>query len=92
MQGLGATELKSFDYEDDTNWKDVLDGVNVVFSSSPDNLIEGHMKFAAHMGETSSVKHCIRISCFGADTMTGSYNPDKHVTRENAKIPVMLQV
>jgi len=30
-----------FDYEDDSNWKDIVNGVDVVFSSSPDNVIEG---------------------------------------------------
>ena len=34
-------ELMKFDYEDDSNWKDIVDGVDVVFSSSPDNVIEG---------------------------------------------------
>jgi uncharacterized protein YbjT (DUF2867 family) len=92
LKDLGATQLLNFDYSDDSNWKEVLSDVNVVFSSSPDNVIEGHMKFAALMGETSSVKHCIRISCFGADEkVTSSNNKDKHVTRANAAIPLMLQ-
>ena len=34
-------ELMKFDYEDDTNWKDIVDGVDVVVSSSPDNVIAG---------------------------------------------------
>ena len=34
-------ELMKFDYEDDSNWKDIVNGVDVVFSSSPDNVIEG---------------------------------------------------
>lgn len=91
LKGLGATELIKFDYEDETNWKDVVDGVDVVLSSSPDNVIAGHMKFAAFLGASANIKHCVRISCFGAETNTAAYDKDVHVTRAGANIPVMMQ-
>mmetsp|Transcript_29786 Transcript_29786/g.76467 ORF Transcript_29786/g.76467 Transcript_29786/m.76467 type:complete len:241 (-) Transcript_29786:59-781(-) len=38
-----------------------------------------------------SLRHIVRISCFGADTNTANYDPKVHVSRPNAQIPLMLQ-
>merc|ERR1712157_564783 len=37
------------------------------------------------------IEHVVRISCMGAETNTGCYNKDIHLTRKGAEIPLMLQ-
>lgn len=39
----------------------------------------------------SQIKQVVRISCMGADTNTASYDKEKHVSRDGAEIPLMLQ-
>ena len=38
LKALGATELVKFDYEDESNWSEVLDGVNVTWPFAPKHL------------------------------------------------------
>ena len=51
------------------------------------------MEFAKYVGEmhASKLDHVVRISCFGADTNTNSYDSNVHVSRPNANVPLMLQ-
>ena len=53
------------------------------------------MEFAKWAGAdpkiSAQLQHIVRISCFGADTNTNAYDPDVHVSREGAAIPLMLQ-
>jgi len=57
-----------------------------------DSLIQEHMEFAKYLGEHKhQIKHVVRISCFGAETNTYSYNKDVHSSQKGAGIPLMLQ-
>lgn len=49
------------------------------------------MDFAKYLGEKKTIEHAVRISCFGADTNTNSYNFKKHASMEGVEIPLMLQ-
>ena len=93
LKSIGADEIAVFDLKDPDTWKDALDGCDAVFSSSMDSLISEHMAFAKYMGENykDAIKHVVRISCFGADTNTNSYNKDIHSSQAGAGIPLMLQ-
>ena len=56
------------------------------------SLISEHIQFSKFLGsKKDSIKHVVRISCFGADTNTNSYDKQSHVTRDGADIPLMLQ-
>jgi len=93
LQSLGANECVKFDLKDESTWKPATEGITHVFSSSMDALIQQHMDFSKFLGEhrKSDIKHVVRISCFGADTNTNSYNPDVHSSMAAAPIPLMLQ-
>mmetsp|Transcript_164217 Transcript_164217/g.315472 ORF Transcript_164217/g.315472 Transcript_164217/m.315472 type:complete len:496 (-) Transcript_164217:316-1803(-) len=92
LKDIGAHELVEFDYTKPDTWKAALDGVEAIYSSSLDPLLEHHLKFSEHLGTLGNqIKHVVRISCMGADTNTASYNKDKHVSRNGAEIPLMLQ-
>lgn len=89
---LGANKLVKFDYTDPETWAPALDGVDVIYSASLDPLLDHHLKFCDFLGtKKSQIKQVVRISCMGADTNTACYNKDKHVTRDGAEIPLMLQ-
>jgi len=89
---LGAHKLVRFDYTDPETWGPALDGIDVVYSASLDPLLEHHLKFCDFLGSRKSqIQHVVRISCMGADTNTACYDKDKHVSREGAQIPLMLQ-
>lgn len=92
LRSIGANEVVTFDLKDKSTWAPTLEGVDRVFSSSGDALIEQHMDFARFLGERKAqIKHVVRISCFGADTNTNSYDAEKHSSVEGAAIPLMLQ-
>lgn len=89
---LGAQKLVKFDYKDPETWGPALDGVDVVYSASLDPLLEHHLKFCDFLGSRKSqIKQVVRISCMGADTNTACYDKDKHISRDGAQIPLMLQ-
>lgn len=92
LKSLGADEVIAFDLNNVETWDAALDGVSTVYSASLDPMLEGHLAFCNAMGSRSKqIKHVVRISCMGADTNTASYNPEKHSSRKNAGIPLMLQ-
>ena len=92
LKKIGAHEVVEFDLKNEKTWEAAVAGCTAVFSSSMDNLISEHMAFARFLGtKKESIKHVVRISCFGADTNTNSYNKESHVTRAGAEIPLMLQ-
>lgn len=92
MKSIGAHETVEFDLKRQETWGPALEGVSRVFSSSLDPLIAEHLEFAKFLGtKKDQIKHVVRISCFGADTNTNSYDKDCHVTVEGAAIPLMLQ-
>merc|ERR550537_2086710 len=69
-----------------------MKGVEFVFSSSLDPLLEHHLKFCEFLGTMrKQIKLVVRVSCMGADTNTASYKADTHVSRKGAEIPLMLQ-
>ena len=93
LKSIGADEIAIFDLKQPDTWKGALDGCDAVFSSSMDSLIVEHMNFAKFLGENykDRIKHVVRISCFGADTNTNSYDKDVHSSQAGAGIPLMLQ-
>jgi len=92
LKKLGADEVVRFDLTDKATWGPALRDVEAVYSASPDPLLQHHLAFSAHLGSLcGQVKHVVRVSCMGADTITATNDPDIHVTRAGAPIPVMLQ-
>jgi len=92
LKALGADEVVEFDLNNSATWDAALDGVSAVYSASLDPMLEGHLSFCEALGKRGDqIEHVVRISCMGADTNTASYNPDKHSSRKNAGIPLMLQ-
>lgn len=92
LKSIGAHEVVPFDLKDKSTWAPALEGVDRVFSSSMDSMITQHMDFAKFLGERKDqIKHVVRISCFGADTNTNSYDADTHASVKDAAIPLMLQ-
>eukprot|EP00747_Dinoflagellata_sp_TGD_P170325 gnl/TRDRNA2_/TRDRNA2_201614_c0_seq1.p1 gnl/TRDRNA2_/TRDRNA2_201614_c0~~gnl/TRDRNA2_/TRDRNA2_201614_c0_seq1.p1 ORF type:complete len:325 (+),score=72.18 gnl/TRDRNA2_/TRDRNA2_201614_c0_seq1:50-1024(+) len=92
LKSIGAHEIVQFDLTSTDTWAAALQDVQVIYSASLDPLIEHHLKFCAHLGTLGGqIKHIIRVSCMGADENTVSYNKRKHVSREGAEIPIMLQ-
>lgn len=91
LKAMGAHECVKLDLKDSSGWAAATDGVNRVFSSSMDALINEHMDFSKHLGTQKSIEHVVRISCFGADTNTNKYNADVHASMQGQTIPLMLQ-
>lgn len=91
LKSIGATEVVNLDLKDQSTWEKAVEGVDAVFSSSMDSLIVEHMDFAKFLGTKKDVKHVVRISCFGADTNTNSYDETVHASAPGAAIPLMLQ-
>jgi len=92
LKSIGADEIAVFDLTKPDTWEAAVDGCDAIFSSSMDSLIQEHMDFAKFLGQRKDViKHVVRISCFGADTNTNSYNKDVHASQDGAAIPLMLQ-
>jgi len=92
LKGIGAQEVVPFDLTDQSTWDAALDSVSAVYSASLDPLFESHLKFSGHLGTLGTqIKHVVRVSCMGADENTASYDKKKHVTRDGADIPLMLQ-
>eukprot|EP00747_Dinoflagellata_sp_TGD_P166449 gnl/TRDRNA2_/TRDRNA2_189242_c0_seq1.p1 gnl/TRDRNA2_/TRDRNA2_189242_c0~~gnl/TRDRNA2_/TRDRNA2_189242_c0_seq1.p1 ORF type:complete len:331 (-),score=80.51 gnl/TRDRNA2_/TRDRNA2_189242_c0_seq1:181-1173(-) len=93
LKAYGAHEVVKFDLKDQSTWKPATEGVSCVFSSSMDALIQQHMDFAKFLGEQKKdeIKHVVRVSCFGADTNTNSYDAAIHSSMDNTEIPLMLQ-
>lgn len=90
---LGAQEVRVFDLEDPNTWRPATEDVTHIFSSTQDKYIAEHMEFASFCGKdlSSQLRHVVRISCMGADDLTAAYDPEIHVSREGASIPLMLQ-
>jgi len=92
LKKIGADEVVKFDLTDKGTWDVALSDVEAIYSASPDPLLEHHLNFSKHLGTLQgTVKHVVRVSCMGADTNTASYDPDVHVSRDGAGIPIMLQ-
>lgn len=92
LAGLGADEVVHFDLNGAQTWSDALEGVSMVYSASLDPMLEGHLAFTKELGRRKDqISHVVRVSCMGADTNTASYDPEKHASRANAGIPLMLQ-
>lgn len=89
---LGADEVVEFNLTNQGTWGAALNGVQVIYSASPDPLLEHHINFSKHLSTLKGqVKHVVRVSCMGADTLTASYDKDQHVSRDGVGIPIMLQ-
>ncbi|ABO94945.1 predicted protein, partial [Ostreococcus lucimarinus CCE9901] len=81
-EALGAHETVVFDLEDKSTWPGAIRGATRLFSSTQDKHISQHMEFVKWLGNTpevrDSLKHIVRVSCFGADTNTNSYDASIH--------------
>merc|ERR1712180_23847 len=92
LKKLGAHQVVNFDLTNKDTWETALKDVEAVYSASPDPLLEHHISFSGFLGTLKGkLKHVVRISCMGADTITASYDPNTHVSRDGVGIPVMLQ-
>mgnify|MGYP005707761379 CR=1 FL=1 len=93
VSSLGAHESVTFDLEKQETWGPAMEGVTHLFSSTQDKYIAQHMEFVKYVGENHAkdLQHIVRISCFGADTNTNSYDANTHVSRAGAAVPLMLQ-
>jgi uncharacterized protein YbjT (DUF2867 family) len=88
---LGAHEVVALDYADASTYQAALEGVNTVFSSSPDPSLTGHQAFMAFLKEQKfPINHIVRLSCMGAEQNTACYDINKHVSNDNGSIPKML--
>ena len=68
LKKLGAHEVIKMDYQEASTFEGVLDGIDVVFSSSPDPCLKGHRIFMEQVKlRKDKVKHIVRLSCFGAE-------------------------
>jgi len=47
------------------------------------------MKYVSKYG--NNIKHIVRISCFGAEQNTALYDLNKHISREGAVVPHMME-
>ena len=92
LKKYGAHEVVSFDLTSADTWAEALKDVQVVYSASLDPLLNHHLNFCKELGSRKDqIKHVVRVSCMGADTLTASYDKDEHVSRPGAEIPLMLQ-
>ncbi|KAJ9463839.1 NAD(P)H azoreductase [Diplonema papillatum] len=91
MKQLGADEVVTFDYAKPDTFASALDGMKQVFSANPDPEADGHAVFCKAVGAVGSVEHAVRLSCFGADDLTASYDWDVHSSLEGEKVPGMLR-
>jgi len=92
LKSIGADEVIAFDLAQPETWKAAIEGCDAVLSTSMDSLIQEHMEFAKYLGEHKhQIKHVVRISCFGAETNTYSYNKDVHSSKAGVGVPLMLQ-
>jgi uncharacterized protein YbjT (DUF2867 family) len=91
LKSLGAHEVVALDYADPSTFKSALEGVNAVFSSSPDPSLAGHKEFMAYLRDQKfPINHIVRLSAFGAEQNSACYDHDKHVSNSNGAIPKML--
>eukprot|EP01059_Diplonema_ambulator_P020899 TRINITY_DN3484_c0_g3_i1.p1 TRINITY_DN3484_c0_g3~~TRINITY_DN3484_c0_g3_i1.p1 ORF type:complete len:346 (+),score=122.69 TRINITY_DN3484_c0_g3_i1:55-1038(+) len=91
VKGIGADEVVSFDYDKPETFMPALEGMTHLFSANPDPQADGHAQFCKTVGEYGKVQHAVRLSCFGADQNTASYNHDVHASMEGEKVPGMLR-
>ena len=91
LKKLGVDEVVQFDYSKEETFKPALDGMTQVFSANPDPVADGHAKFCDAIGEVGTVKHAVRLSCFGADDLTASYDEKVHSSMEGEAVPGMLR-
>jgi len=91
LKTLGCDEVVVFDYADPSTYEGALKDVTTLFSSSPDPSLAGHKDFMAYITEKKTpLKHIVRLSCFGAEQNTATYDVDKHVSNPNGAVPKML--
>jgi uncharacterized protein YbjT (DUF2867 family) len=91
LKRWGAHEIVTLDYADPTTYEKALEGINVIFSSSPDPSYSGHKMFIEYIKEKNlPINHIVRLSCMGAEQNTACYDHDKHVSNSEGKVPSML--
>lgn len=71
LKKIGVDDIVNFDYNKYETFDHALEGVNAIFSNSPDNCLPGHMKLCELIKERSKdINHIVRLSCFGAEQNT----------------------
>eukprot|EP00756_Hemistasia_phaeocysticola_P031916 Hpha_TRINITY_DN16383_c0_g2::TRINITY_DN16383_c0_g2_i1::g.58443::m.58443 len=91
LKKLGADEVVCFDYAKPETFAPALDSMTSCFVANPDPEADGYAKFCEAIGAYGKLQHAVRLSCFGADTVTASYDPDVHASLEGSAVPGMLQ-
>ena len=91
LKKLGVPQVVKMDYQNPHSFDGLLDGIDVVFSSSPDPCLKGHRLFMDQVKHRKDqIKHIVRLSAFGCEQNTASYDLDCHVSAAGAKVPIML--
>eukprot|EP00756_Hemistasia_phaeocysticola_P031921 Hpha_TRINITY_DN16383_c0_g2::TRINITY_DN16383_c0_g2_i5::g.58501::m.58501 len=91
LKGLGADEVVPFDYAKPETFAPALDGVDRLFAANPDPEADGYLAFCESVGKYGKIQHAVRLSCFGADTVTASYDSAVHASLEGVEVPGMLK-
>eukprot|EP01064_Diplonema_japonicum_P033917 TRINITY_DN682_c0_g1_i1.p1 TRINITY_DN682_c0_g1~~TRINITY_DN682_c0_g1_i1.p1 ORF type:complete len:343 (+),score=112.89 TRINITY_DN682_c0_g1_i1:46-1029(+) len=91
VKSLGADEVVTFDYEKHETFAPALEGMTQVFSANPDPQADGHAAFCKAISAYGKIEHAVRLSCFGADQNTVSYDHDVHASIPGTGIPGMLR-
>eukprot|EP01064_Diplonema_japonicum_P033918 TRINITY_DN682_c0_g1_i2.p2 TRINITY_DN682_c0_g1~~TRINITY_DN682_c0_g1_i2.p2 ORF type:complete len:328 (+),score=122.15 TRINITY_DN682_c0_g1_i2:58-1041(+) len=91
VKSLGADEVVTFDYDKAESFVPAIDGMTQVFSANPDPQADGHAAFCKALGDYGKMEHAVRLSCFGADHNTASYDHDVHASIPGTGIPGMLR-
>lgn len=73
LKFIGADEIIEFDYLNADKFEEVLSGIDILYSCSPDPALKGHENFMQHVAKHKDhIKHIVRISCFGAEQNSGA--------------------
>lgn len=91
LKHLGADEVVPFDYAKPETFAPSLDGMTELFAANPDPEADGYMKFCESVGKYGKIQHAVRLSCFGADTATASYDEKVHASLDGVEVPGMLK-
>ncbi len=103
LKDVGADDVVKLEYTDESTYAAAVQGADALFSSSPDPALKGHEAFCKFLaannqgpngGKMHDIKHAVRLSCFGAEQNSASYDLKQHVSREagsGAAVPHMLE-
>jgi len=91
LKKLGADEVVCFDYDNAETFAPALEGMTQLFAANPDPQADGYGKFCEAVAKYGKIQHAVRLSCFGADTVTASYDEKVHASLDGVEVPGMLK-